>query len=625
MTPSEAEAVPRRTGSQWGPFLLSSVSSASGSFGSISVGSGTEPRSRKREGGSGSRAGRDAGRGLPGWMNGTRQRRSCEMVQPSGGSGGDCGALGEDSSLGRVAAWQLPSDLGGHEALQRFVAENQDLKEAIRQSNQMLRQRYQEFLRFKVAQRKEKDFLMLRFQEARDVVEKLNAERTEMKCQLEQALWEVEQLKGRQQLSALEKEIPEPEEADTMTLTQELAEPMMAPGPETLQLLKEQLEQLQEANRALQAQIQQQVQPPGEAGVRVKENGVQLERPVELEALQGGGDSGSVGLKQQLALVREEMAKLGARAQEAEQQAEQQLQALRKQLELTEDRASVKAQVTSLLGELQESQSRLEACMLEKRDLEEKAQAAAERCCKLEREAEALHKQHSVQMDQLRMQAQNLETALRVERQGATEEKRKLAQLQAAYHQLFQDYDGHVKSGLESEKKSQGMELHLEELQQQLQQAEEALVAKQELIDKLKEDMEQHKAVLETIPVLKAQADIYKADFLAEREAREKLHEQREDLKEQFEQLRRDYDKLMIDANGATWTLMEEMRNRHSEGRPPVPQPVYNMAPVPFQPLPAAGRRRSIHEEQPDFCCPKCQYQAPDMDTLQIHVMDCIK
>ncbi|XP_073178068.1 NF-kappa-B essential modulator isoform X4 [Lepidochelys kempii] len=581
-------------------------------------------------------------------MNGTRQRRSCEMVQPSAGPGGDCGALGEDSSLGKVAAWQLPPDLAGHEALQRFLVENQDLKEAIRQSNQMLRQRYQEFLRFQATQREEKEFLMLRFREARDVVEKLNTERTEMKCQLEQALWEVEQLKGRQQLRTLEKEIPEPEEADTMTLTQELAEPMMvSPGPETLQLLKEQLEQLQEANQTLQAQIQQQVQPPGEAGVRVKENGVQLERLVELEVLQGSGDSGpssrqdaakllqrrlketeeeSVELKQQLALVREEVARLGARAQEAEQQAEQQLQALRKQLEqLTEDRASVKAQVTSLLGELQESQSRLEACMLEKQDLEEKAQAAAEQRCKLEREAEALHKQHSVQVDQLRMQAQNLETALRVERQGATEEKRKLAQLQAAYHQIFQEYDGHVKSSLESEKRSQGMELHLKELLQQLQQAEEALVAKQELIDKLKEDMEQHKAVLETIPVLKAQADIYKADFLAEREAREKLHEQRETLQEQLEQLRRDYDKLKADANGATWALMEEMRNRHSEGRPPVPQPVYNMAPVPFQALPAAGRRRSISEEQPDFCCPKCQYQAPDMDTLQIHVMDCIK
>ncbi|XP_043357284.1 NF-kappa-B essential modulator isoform X6 [Dermochelys coriacea] len=517
-------------------------------------------------------------------MNGTRQRQSCEMVQPSAGPGGDCGALGEDSSLGKVAAWQLPPDLAGHEALQRFLAENQDLKEAIRQSNQMLRQRYQEFLRFQATQREEKEFLMLRFREARDVVEKLNTERTEMKCQLEQALWEVEQLKGRQQPSTLEKEIPEPEEADTMTLTLELAEPMMAHGPETLQLLKEQLEQLQEANRVLQAQIQQQVQPPGEAGVRVK--------------------------------TQQQAGRSRAAAEEAEGDGGGQL---------TEDRASVKAQVTSLLGELQESQSRLEACMLEKQDLEEKEQAAAEQCCKLEREAEALRKQHSVQVDQLRMQAQNLETALRVERQGATEEKRKLAQLQAAYHQIFQEYDGHVKSSLESEKRNQGMELHLKELLQQLQQAEEALVAKQELIDKLKEDMEQHKAVLETIPVLKAQADIYKADFLAEREAREKLHEQRETLQEQLEQLRRDYDKLKADANGATWALMEEMRNRHSEGRPSVPQPVYNMAPVPFQALPAAGRRRSISEEQPDFCCPKCQYQAPDMDTLQIHVMDCIK
>ncbi|XP_006130123.2 NF-kappa-B essential modulator isoform X1 [Pelodiscus sinensis] len=585
-------------------------------------------------------------------MNGTRQRRSCEMVQPGGCPGSDCSALGEDSSLGKVAAWQLPPELAGHEALQRFLLENQDLKEAIRQSNQMLRQRYQEFVGFQAVQREEKDFLLLRFREARDVVQKLNAERAEMKRQLEQALQEVEQLKGSQKvsgelpatsprgsrasglghlLSDMQKEIPEPEEADTTTLTQELAEPTMAPGQET-----QQLEQHQEAS-----QVQQQVQPIN-VGLK-QENGVQLERPVELETLQGSGDSRasssreaaellqrrlkeaeeeSTGLKQKLAAVQDEVATLAARAQDAEQQ----VQALRKQLEqMTEDRASVKAQVTSLLGELQESQSRLEACVLEKKDLEGKAQAAAEQGRRLAGEAEALHKQHSVQVDQLRMQAQNLEAALRVERQSATEEKRKLAQLQAAYHQLFQEYDSHMKSSLDQEKRSQGMELHLEELLQQLQQAEEALVAKQELIDKLKEETEQHKTLLETIPVLKAQADIYKADFLAEREAREKLHEQREALQEQLEQLRRDYDKLKADTEGATWALMEEMRNRHSEGRPPVPQPAYNMAPGTFQPVPAAGRRRSIPEEQPDFCCPKCQYQAPDMDTLQIHVMDCIK
>lgn len=52
----------------------------------------------------------------------------------------------------------------------------------------------------------------------------------------------------------------------------------------------------------------------------------------------------------------------------------------------------------------------------------------------------------------------------------------------------------------------QGMQL--EDLKQQLQQAEEALVAKQELIDKLKEEAEQHKIVMETVPVLKAQVRV---------------------------------------------------------------------------------------------------------------------
>lgn len=47
--------------------------------------------------------------------------------------------------------------------------------------------------------------------------------------------------------------------------------------------------------------------------------------------------------------------------------------------------------------------------------------------------------------------------------------------------------------------------MQLEDLKQQLQQAEEALVAKQEVIDKLKEEAEQHKMVIETVPVLKAQ------------------------------------------------------------------------------------------------------------------------
>ncbi|XP_012890825.1 PREDICTED: NF-kappa-B essential modulator isoform X4 [Dipodomys ordii] len=399
----------------------------------------------------------------------------CEMVQPSGGPVGDQDMLGEESSLGKPAMLHLPSEQGTPESLQRCLEENQDLRDAIRQSNQMLRERCDQLLHFQVSQREEKEFLMCKFQEARKLVEKLSLEKLNLRRQREQAMQEVEQLKRCQQMA--------------------------------------------------------------------------------------------------------------------------------------DDKASVKAQVTSLLGELQESQSRLEAATKELQALEGRARAASEQARQLESEREALQQQHSVQVDQLRMQSQSMEAALRMERQAASEEKRKLAQLQMAYHQLFQDYDNHIKS-------SMGMQL--EDLRQQLQQAEEALVAKQEVIDKLKEEAEQHKTVMETVPVLKAQADIYKADFQAERQAREKLAEKKELLQEQLEQLQREYSKLKASCQDSA--RIEDMRKRHVEtSQPPLPPaPVHHS----FHP---PNQRRSPPEEPPDFCCPKCQYQAPDMDTLQIHVMECIE
>ncbi|XP_029417720.1 NF-kappa-B essential modulator isoform X3 [Nannospalax galili] len=358
-----------------------------------------------------------------------------EMVQPSSGPAGDQDMLGEESSLGKPAMLHLPSEQGTPETLQRCLEENQELRDAIRQSNQMLRERCEELLHFQVSQREEKEFLMCKFQEARKLVEKLSREKLELRIQKEQALKDLEHLKKCQQ-------------------------------------------------------------------------------------------------------------------------------------QMAEDKASVKAQVTSLLGELQESQSRLEAATKERQALEGRVRAVNEQVRQLESEQEVLQQQHSVQVDQLRMQNQSVEAALRMERQAASEEKRKLAQLQVAYHQLFQDYDNHIKNSMASGERKRGMQL--EDVRQQLQQAEEALVAKQELIDKLKEEAEQHKIVMETVPVLKAQADIYKADFQAERQAREKLVEKKELLQEQLEQLQREFSKLKAGCHESA--RIEDMRKRHVEtSQPPLP------------------------------------------------------
>uniref|UniRef100_UPI001EAE8CD8 NF-kappa-B essential modulator-like n=1 Tax=Oncorhynchus gorbuscha TaxID=8017 RepID=UPI001EAE8CD8 len=84
------------------------------------------------------------------------------------------------------------------------------------------------------------------------------------------------------------------------------------------------------------------------------------------------------------------------------------------------------------------------------------------------------------------------ETALKTDRLVITEERRKLAQLQHAYTCLFKDYD--------SKLKTEGGDMVV-----RLEEAERALALKQDLIDKLKEEVEQHRGSLETVPVLTAQ------------------------------------------------------------------------------------------------------------------------
>ncbi|KAK6304054.1 hypothetical protein J4Q44_G00265080 [Coregonus suidteri] len=89
---------------------------------------------------------------------------------------------------------------------------------------------------------------------------------------------------------------------------------------------------------------------------------------------------------------------------------------------------------------------------------------------------EQQRKQHSVTVDKLLLQTQNLETALKTDRLVITEERRKLAQLQHAYTCLFKDYD--------SKLKTEGGDMC-----GRLEEAERALALKQDLIDKLKEEV----------------------------------------------------------------------------------------------------------------------------------------
>uniref|UniRef100_A0A3B4ULM1 NF-kappa-B essential modulator n=1 Tax=Seriola dumerili TaxID=41447 RepID=A0A3B4ULM1_SERDU len=564
------------------------------------------------------------------------------MVQPQPDGPMQWDMSGEESG----GALRVPPELAANEVVTRLLGDNQQLREALRRSNLALRQRCEEMEGWQRRTREEREFLSSRFQEARALVERLAQENHSLQslvsgptsssnhcCSSSQT----EDLQGRparngplegpQTLDQREKK--RVEETDQHTQTTPPRSLPVEGANEFLQLLKSHKEKLEEGMRELRRK--------NEELERDRDEGEK-----ERERMRRCIDQLRAKLAQaQVSNVTEENVPHRSEAQHSSdwyRELEEKLDYLQKSsaqrdrteallkqkdkdcAQLAKDCEALKAQATSLLGELNERQSCLEKSEHERKMLEEKLCSKLKALQVAERELEQQRKQHHVAMDKLLLQTQSLEQALKTERHVVTEEKKKLTQLQHAYTCLFRDYD--------SKLKSEGGDLC-----SRLEEAERALALKQDLIDKLKEEVEQQKGSLETVPVLAAQAEIYKADFLAEREAREKLNQKKEELQDQLNQAQAEIERLKQDA--ASRARMEQMKMRHMEDFPPraplIPPPqAFNTVPpapsfrnqglVPVGDQGAAGA-----EELPDLCCPKCQYQAPDMDTLQIHVMDCIQ
>ncbi|XP_071377381.1 NF-kappa-B essential modulator isoform X1 [Centroberyx affinis] len=571
------------------------------------------------------------------------------MVQPQPDGPMQWDMAGEESG----GALRVPPELAANEVVTRLLGDNQQLREALQRSNLALRQRCEEMEGWQRRTREEREFLSCRFQEARQLVERLAQENHSLQglvngpgsssnhsCSTSQTEDQQGRLARNGPLEAPQtldqRERKRAEESDQHTQTMPPRSLPAEGANEFLQLLKSHKEKMEEGMRELRRK--------NEELEREREEGEK-----ERERMRRSIDQLRAKLVQaQACSVTEEVVQHRSEAQHSSdwyRELEEKLDYLQKSsaqrdrteamlkqkdkdcVQLAKDCEALKAQATSLLGELKERQSCLDKSEHERKALEDKLCSKMEALQVAERELEQQRKQHNVAVDKLLLQTQSLEAALKTERHVVTEERKKLTQLQHAYTCLFRDYD--------SKLKNEGGDLC-----SRLEEAERALALKQDLIDKLKEEVEQQRASLETIPVLTAQAEIYRADFLAEREAREKLHQRKEELQDQLTRALAEIDRLKRE--GTSRARIEEMQQRHLDDyrapRPPLipPQPGafpgagFNTAPPPSsfrsQGLPPVGDGGVAGaEELPDLCCPKCQYQAPDMDTLQIHVMDCIQ
>ncbi|XP_076840038.1 NF-kappa-B essential modulator isoform X2 [Brachyhypopomus gauderio] len=555
---------------------------------------------------------------------------------------------------------RVPPELAGNEVVHRLLADNNQLREALKRSNDALKERCEEMEGWQRRSRDEREFLACRFREARALVERLAQENqtllgkvkhttsqstaqtvgtTETRTQDQNQMATSTE---RNELTDSAQALDEPTDKDTAgdTDTQPMPRSLASSrnnsvssypasiydslpcaeaecrggqpsegSNEFLRLLKSHKEKLEEGMRELRrkngdlerekAEMQKEREELRHQVTQLNQSAVVTEETVQKNAFM-------VPIER----YKELQEKLNVLQQNSIQR--DRTEALLKQkdkdyVQLTKDIEAMRAQVTSLVGELQERQTSLIKCEEEKTRLEAKLGTKTEDLQTLEREMEQQKKQHCVTVDKFLLQTQNLEAALKNERLLIVEEKRKLAQLQHAYTCLFQDYDNKLKN--EKQAGSRGGET--ETLTTRLEEAEKALALKQAHIDKLKEEVEQQRVLQETIQVLTAQAEIYKMDFQAEREAREKLHQKKEELQEKLNQAMTDINLLK----------QEKMQQRHTDNYRGVVLP----PPAPFQGPVMPQPNRHPPEVQPDYRCPKCQYLAPDMDTLQIHVMDCIQ
>ncbi|XP_071756698.2 protein mono-ADP-ribosyltransferase PARP12-like [Centroberyx gerrardi] len=234
------------------------------------------------------------------------------------------------------------------------------------------------------------------------------------------------------------------------------------------------------------------------------------------------------------------------------------------------------------------------------------------RCREMEQEVATLQAQlveKQTENDRLKLRLDSMQEQSQAEERKAGEDGNNLAQLKDAYTKLFEDYN---KLKEEKKKKAQLVQREVvEELQGRLAAAEQALATKQEQIDTMKEKE------LETISVFQAQAEVYSSDFYAERAAREKTHAQNERLAAQLEFVKKQNNQLQKEMDSLGRQSLNEMQRRHeSPGRNP---PGGAAAP--------GGRGADSQQQQgilPEHTCPMCNEILPDLDSLQIHIMDCI-
>uniref|UniRef100_H3A891 Optineurin n=1 Tax=Latimeria chalumnae TaxID=7897 RepID=H3A891_LATCH len=359
--------------------------------------------------------------------------------------------------------------------IQELIKENGELKEAVKQTNQAMKERYDELSAWRGRQKEEREFLERKFQEAKEKLLALTKENEELKktvqiqeekhqkpIQDEAVKEAVEQ--DVEQLKALVVRL-QAEKADLVAMNSELQVKLGAESPE------DSFVQIRIADMCTNQSSWHRVVPI----VPLLDLHELSSRSKFTDETKCCLDSEELTVSQLLHLLREETQKAEkletdlqcanerfARVSHLEKKVvyllekgtqtewnteDQDHSDQRKEMQVNEVE-TLKQQVLSLFKELQEAHVKLDEAELMKKTLQENCQALERKVSSSHSDMEEMQ-QLQYTNDKLKLQVDSTQSEIRMEQMKTAEEKqrskRKLAQLQVAYTQLYSDYTENMK------------------------------------------------------------------------------------------------------------------------------------------------------------------------------------
>ncbi|NXT65978.1 OPTN protein, partial [Chaetops frenatus] len=518
--------------------------------------------------------------------------------------------------------------------MKELITENNELKEAMKLHNQAMKDRYEELSTWREKQKEEREFYELKFKEAKQCLQAKCVENEQLQQQL-QSLKEKEEGAEMEGCMAPEKEVRQlksqvqrlqAEKADLLAIISELQVKLNISAEDSFVEIGMNKLVPQHADKKLKEEKKKKV-------LQLWTKRRESKSADESKTL----ESEELTVSQLLCCLRNETQKRERLEKELQdhkeryeaaavtkslndqQQAEISVSTDQGKLPISSwvgsEVETLNLQVCALFKELQEAHEKLKEAELIQKKLQEKCQVLERKSLASASELEE-RQQLIYTIKKLELQVESMQAEVKLEQAKTHEEKARYNNLQDSYSKLLPELT-------EAMKKIDEMKLKeldrvdkavVEQLTAKVELAEQALAAKQLQIDEMKQIIAKQEEDLETMSVLRAQMEVYCSDFHAERAAREKIHEEKEQLAVQLAYLLKEQQNL----EDLGRTSLAEMQSRHGARMPDREHSPH---------LVQRGTNSQDWPEQQNisiYSCPKCEEILPDLDTLQIHVMDCI-